>query len=104
MLFRSDSGLQAFTRVAEREHQLLLSIAKNPDCALTLAQTPEGVIVGQVTLAFGDEWWEGLENVYEVAIEVSSNWRGFGVARQLLSFALELARHGDSASTPGIHA
>jgi len=43
-----------------------------------------------VTLAPGDEWWEGLENVYEVAIEVSSNWRGFGVARQLLSFALEL--------------
>jgi GNAT superfamily N-acetyltransferase len=43
-----------------------------------------------VTLAPGDEWWEGLENVYEVAIEVSSNWRGFGVGRNLLAFALEL--------------
>jgi len=85
-----DSGLQAFTRVAEREHQLLLSIAKNPDCALTLAHTPEGVIVGQVTLAFGDEWWEGLENAYEVSLEVSSNWRGMGIARQLLAFTLEL--------------
>ena len=85
-----DSGLHAFARVAEREHQLLLSIAKNPDCALTLAHTPEGVIVGQATLAFGDEWWEGLENVYEVTIEVSSNWRGMGLARQLLAFTLEL--------------
>ncbi len=43
-----------------------------------------------MTIAPGDEWWEGLENVYEVAIEVSSNWRQMGVARDLLAFALEL--------------
>jgi GNAT superfamily N-acetyltransferase len=85
-----DSGLHAFARLPEREHQLLISIAKNPDCALTLAHTPGGVIVGQVTLAFGDEWWEDLENIYEVSIEVSSNWRGMGIARQLLAFSLEL--------------
>ncbi len=85
-----DSGLNAFARSAGREHQLLISIANYPDCALTLAHTPEGVIVGQVTLAFGDEWWEGLENVYEVSIEVSPAWRGMGIARQLLAFALEL--------------
>lgn len=86
----ADEGLRAFARLPEREHQLLLSIAKRPDCALTLAHTPAGVIVGEVTLAPGDEWWEGLENVYEVAIEVSSNWRGLGIARELLAFALEL--------------
>src|SRR5579864_2256979 len=86
----ADEGLHAFARLPERELQLLLGIARRPDCALTVAHTSEGVIVGEVTLAPGDEWWEGLENVYEVAIEVSSNWRGFGVARQLLSFALEL--------------
>jgi len=85
-----DKGMHAFARLPEREHQLLMSIARRPDCALAIAHTPEGVIVGEVTLAPGDEWWEGLENVYEVAIEVSSNWRGFGVASQLLSFALEL--------------
>jgi acetoin utilization deacetylase AcuC-like enzyme/GNAT superfamily N-acetyltransferase len=85
-----DSGLHAFARLPDREHQLLISIAKNPDCALTLAHTPEGVIVGQVTLTFGDEWWEDLENIYEVSIEVSSNWRGMGIARQLLAFSLEL--------------
>jgi len=82
--------MYAFARLPEREHQLLMSIARRPDCALAIAHTPEGVIVGEVTLAPGDEWWEGLENVYEVAIEVSSNWRGLGVASQLLSFALEL--------------
>jgi acetoin utilization deacetylase AcuC-like enzyme/GNAT superfamily N-acetyltransferase len=86
----ADKGLHAFARLPEREHQLLLSIARRPDCALTLAHTPAGEIVGEVTLAPGDEWWEGLENVYEVAIEVSSNWRGFGVGRNLLAFALEL--------------
>src|SRR5207302_5371867 len=33
---RADSGLQAFARTPEREHELLLNIAKSPDCALTL--------------------------------------------------------------------
>jgi GNAT superfamily N-acetyltransferase len=87
---RADSGLTAFARLPEREHELLLKIAKSPDCALTLAHAPTGEIVGQVTLAPGDEWWGELENVYEVAIEVSSNWRGMDIAEQLLAFALEL--------------
>jgi len=86
----ADEGLHAFARLPEREHQLLLNIAKRPDCALILAHTPAGEIVGEVTIAPGDEWWEGLENVYEVAIEVSSNWRRMGIARNLIAFALEL--------------
>lgn len=87
---RPESGLRAFARLPEREHQLLIGIAKSPDCALTLAHTHSGEIVGEVTIAPADDWWEGLENIYEVAIEVSSNWRGTGVATQLLAFALEL--------------
>ena len=87
---KADSGLHAFARLPEREHQLLLSIAKSPDCELALAHTSAGEIVGQVTLAPGDDWWAGFENVYEVTIEVSSNWRGVGLARHLLAFALEL--------------
>lgn len=87
---KADDGLRAFARIPEREHQLLLDIAKSPDCTLALAHTPTGEIIGEVTLAPADDWWEGIENVYEVAIEVSSNWRGLGIARQLLSFALEL--------------
>ncbi|HCI79595.1 MAG TPA: hypothetical protein DHW02_07890 [Ktedonobacter sp.] len=87
---RADDGLRAFARIPEREHQLLLDIAKSPDCALTLAHTTTGDIVGQVTIAPADEWWDGIENVYEVAIEVSSSWRGQGIAHRILSFALEL--------------
>ena len=87
---RPDSGLHAFARLPEREHRLLLDIARSPDCALTLAHTPAGDIIGQVTIAPADEWWEGIENLYEVAIEVSSNWRGAKIARNMLSFALEL--------------
>src|SRR5579875_2030498 len=85
-----DAGLRAFARLPEREHQLLLSIARRPDCALSIAHTPSGEIVGEVTLAPGDEWWEDLENVYEVGIEVSANWRGLGIAKNLLAFALDL--------------
>ncbi len=85
-----DSGLHAFARLPEREHQLLLNLANSPDCALALAHTPKGEIVGQVTLAPGDDLWDGFENVYEVTIEVSSNWRNLGIAHQLLDFALEL--------------
>lgn len=85
-----DTGMRAFARFPEREHQLLLSIARNPDCALALAHTPEGAIIGQVTLAPLDNWWSKLENAYEIAIEVSEHWRGLGIARRLLEFALEL--------------
>lgn len=87
---KPDTGLHAFARIPEREHQLLLNIAKSPDCALALAHTPAGDIIGEVTIAPADDWWEGIENVYEVAVQVSSNWRGLGIARNLLSFALEL--------------
>lgn len=86
----AESGLHAFARLPEREHQLLVDIAKNPDCALTLAYTPGGAIVGEVTVTFGDEWWEGVDDIYEVTIEVSSQWRNAGIARRLLAFALEL--------------
>ncbi|MDQ2907640.1 MAG: acetoin utilization protein AcuC, partial [Chloroflexota bacterium] len=88
---KPDAGLRAFTRQPEREHLLLLSIAKSPDCTLTLAHTPEGVIVGEVTLAPGEGWWEGLDNVYEVTIEVSTAWRSLGIAQHMLAFALELS-------------
>ena len=87
---KPDDGLRAFARFPEREHQLLLGISKSPDCALTLAHTPTGEIVGEVTMAPGDSFWDGIENVYEVAIEVSSNWRGMGIAKATLAFALEL--------------
>lgn len=87
---RADSGLRSFARIPEREHQLLLDLARSSDCALALAHTPGGAIVGQVTIAPADDWWEGIDNLYEVAIEVSANWRQHGIARNLLAFALEL--------------
>jgi GNAT superfamily N-acetyltransferase len=86
----ADSGLRAFARHSEYEHQLLLNIARRADCALTVAYTPAGQIVGQVTMAPGEGWWAGLDHTYEIAIEISSNWRRLSIARQLLDFALEL--------------
>src|SRR6266699_2469955 len=86
---KADRGLHAFAHVPEREHQLLLGIAERPDCALTLAYTSTGEIVGQVTLAPADAWWQGVANTYELAMEVSTHWRRLGIARQLLSLTLE---------------
>jgi len=86
---KADRGLHAFARVPEREHQLLLGIAERPDCALTLAYTPTGEIVGQVTLAPLDHWWQDIGNAYEIAVEVSAGWRKLGIAHRLLSLALE---------------
>jgi acetoin utilization protein AcuA len=86
---RADRGLHAFARVPEREHQLLLGIAERPDCALTLAYTSTGEIVGQVTLAPLEHWWQDIGNAYEIAVEVSAGWRKQGIAHRLLSLALE---------------
>jgi hypothetical protein len=86
---KADEGLRAFARLSEREHQLLLSIAQRPENRLTLAYTASGTIVGQVSLAPLDHWWQDIGNAYEIAVEVSSSWRKLDVAHQLLSLALE---------------
>src|SRR5437763_4245570 len=86
---KADEGLRAFARLPEREHQLLLSIAQQPENRLTLAYNASGNIVGQVSLAPLDHWWRDIGNAYEIAVEVSPRWRNLGVAHQLLSLALE---------------
>src|SRR5947208_15425525 len=88
---KADEGLRAFARLPEREHQLLLSLARQPESRLTLAYTATGTIVGQATLAPLDDWWQDIGNAYEIAVEVSPRWRKLGVAHQLLSFSLEFA-------------
>jgi len=85
---KADEGLCAFARLPEREHLLLLSIARQPENRLTLAYTATGTIVGQVTLAPLDHWWHEIGNAYEIAVEVSAGWRKLGIARHLLSLAL----------------
>ena len=87
---KPDVGLRAFARLPEREHQLLRTIGERPDSILTLAYTAQGVIVGQVTLAPADSYWQGLTNTYEIAIEVSTGWRRRGIAQQLLKQVFEL--------------
>lgn len=84
-----DEGLRAFARAPEREHQLLIALARQPETRLALAYTPAGKIVGQATLAPLDGWWQGIENAREIAVEVSPAFRNQGVAHQLLSLALD---------------
>jgi GNAT superfamily N-acetyltransferase len=86
----TDRGLRVFSRLPEREHQRLLDIARIPENVLSLAYTPSGVIIGQVTLAPLHGWAKDLPNAYEIAGEVSSSWRRKGIARRLLSLALEI--------------
>jgi acetoin utilization deacetylase AcuC-like enzyme len=86
-----DPGLAAFTRYADAEYALLLKIARDPRNALSIAHTPDGAIVGQITLAAGQDWWGGLRGVYELGIETSKHWRGLGLGRALLRFSMEAA-------------
>jgi GNAT superfamily N-acetyltransferase len=86
---KADEGLRAFARFPEREHQLLLSIAQQPENRLTLTYNASGTIVGQVSLTPLDQWWHDIGNAYEIAVEVSASWRKLGIAHHLLSFALE---------------
>ena len=88
---RADEGLNAFARRAEREHELLRNIAKKPENKLTIARTPEGVIIGEVTLAPADARWGNSECIYEIAVQVTDSWRRWGIAHSLLAFALEFA-------------
>ena len=87
---KADEGLCAFARLPEREHLLLLSLARQPENRLTVAYTATGTIVGQVTLAPLEHWWQEIGNAYEIAVEVSAGWRKLGIARHLLSLALSL--------------
>lgn len=84
----ADDGLRAFARLPEREHHRLVEMAKHPEALLTLAYTFSGEIVGEVSMVPVDSWWEGLDKTYEIAIQVSSHWRGLGLAHQLLTSAL----------------
>lgn len=84
----AESGLHAFAHLPEREYQLLLALAKRPDTKLTLVYTPGREIVGQVTLVPAAGWWQDLEFIYEMSLEISSSWRRMGIARQLVTEAL----------------
>jgi acetoin utilization deacetylase AcuC-like enzyme/GNAT superfamily N-acetyltransferase len=84
-----DDGLRSFARRADREQELLKRIAARPDSELVVAHTPDGLLIGQVSICAAEGWWEGIGDLYEVAIEVSSHWRKLGLASHLLTFALE---------------
>ncbi len=81
---RPDEGLHAFARTPEREHGLLLKIASSAKSELALAYTGTGAIVGQITLAEAESWWQEAGVCREVAIEISAGWRKLGVARSLI--------------------
>ncbi len=72
----------------------LIKAASQPDANVTLAHTPDGLIVGLSLLVYPDpdERWlrVGLEIMMELAaIEVSKSWRAGGLAKKLLSLAVD---------------
>jgi acetoin utilization deacetylase AcuC-like enzyme/GNAT superfamily N-acetyltransferase len=86
---RVATGMHAFARSSEREHALLERIAGQPENDLVIAHTPEGEIVGEVSLAPADGRWFGVDGLYEAAIEVAPDWRSAGLGETLLRFAFE---------------
>jgi acetoin utilization protein AcuA len=86
---RADDGLVAFTRAPARELDLLARAAAHPDTCLALAHTPAGRIVGQVTICSPEGRWGAVEEVLELALETSRDWRRLGIAGGLLRFTLD---------------
>lgn len=86
---RVAEGMHAFSANPEREARLLRRIAARPENNLLVAHTPDGEIVGEVTLAPAEGRWYGVEWLYEAAIEVAPAWRGVRLAEELLRFAFE---------------
>ena len=85
---RVAEDMHAFTRNPEREARFLRTIAARPDTNVTVAHTPAGEIVGEVTLAPEGGRWADMDNVYEIALEVARSWRQAGLGEALLRFAL----------------
>jgi ribosomal protein S18 acetylase RimI-like enzyme len=95
--FSLADGLGIFFRYdKQRQFETLLNITKLPFSAVNIAHTEDKVIVGYTTSHPIDESerWASLNqegNPFKVlefgAVEVSRNWRGLGIAKQLLTFS-----------------
>jgi acetoin utilization deacetylase AcuC-like enzyme len=86
---RPDEGLHAFGQRADREQAQLAAIAARPDGEVIIAQTTTGDLIGQISLGAGEGWWGGIPDLYEIALDISATWRRLGLARAMLTFALE---------------
>jgi acetoin utilization protein AcuA len=69
--------------------QALIRIAARPDGQVAVALSAEGVIIGYLTVTLPEEdtrWGrDHIQGLYEMGgIEVSSNWRGYGLGRALV--------------------
>lgn len=88
---RFDDGLQTF-RLPEQQHKALIEVTKSPECRMIIAREDD-LIVGYAVFVYPDpleSWSEAnLDNLLELgAIEVSKNYRGHGIAKQLLKVAM----------------
>ncbi|MDQ0255006.1 acetoin utilization protein AcuA [Evansella vedderi] len=86
-----DSGLIAF-RPAKQQYEALVKVSDLPENRIIIARE-ENVIVGYAIFLYPDplERWSEVEldNLIELgAIEISSNYRGHGLAQHLLKVAM----------------
>jgi acetoin utilization protein AcuA len=93
---RLDEGMGIFAAPhypSSREKKALERIAAREDSNIILAYTDDGVIVGFVVIAppsQAERWGElsGLGLVEAMAIEVSRDWRGMGIADKMMECGL----------------
>ncbi len=89
--YQFDKGLVAF-RPPEKQHEALMEIADLPEGRINIARD-KNVIIGYVTFHYPDpleRWSEGkMEELIELgAIEVSPNYRGMKVGKNLLQVSI----------------
>ncbi|UTR11410.1 GNAT family N-acetyltransferase [Evansella sp. LMS18] len=89
--FDFDSGLIAF-RPAEKQYEALLEVSRLPESRIILARENDK-IVGYAIYLYPDplERWSEvkLDNLLELgAIEISANYRGYGLAKNILKLSM----------------
>ena len=84
----------------ERQKEALIKIAAQPEGNVVVARTPDGTVVGFLTILPPDpsERWgrDRIPGLLELGgIEVAREWRGLGIGRKLLEAAFESGEYDD---------
>lgn len=75
----------------EDERQFLNSLHSQPNALFAVAETPEGQIVGNIDLIGFQR--TALQHVVRLGISIQAPYRGQGLGRRLMGFALNWAQH-----------
>lgn len=89
-----------FTPTIETEARIIADMGRQPNCLFLVAEY-DGQIVGQLTLDGGKR--RNVRHAATLGITVAQAWRGRGVGRRLIEWAIDWARDAGTLSRIELH-